>query len=165
MRRGRAASPHSHTHLMESLFKILFNLLGGLYGQPLSQYLAGNTGAPGGSQYALYGLVALGVSAALAVLFYYVANSPRLARRWAWLTTLAASSVVNLLFGWLHTLADLKSGLMAVTDPVTGAAATQVTRTNCLGFGLAEAVWAAVFFLLISMAIKWWSPMACRTPF
>jgi len=150
---------------MGSIFTLMYGIFSDMFGTPLFTCLSGQTSATGGNRFVTYGLTAIFVSLLIAALFYYLLGSPRLAKRWFWGTCMVACAAANFLIGWLGTLSGLGNGLMAITDPETGASITQVSSTNCLFFGVANAVWAAVFFFLWSVAIKWWSPMACRTPF
>lgn len=150
---------------MGSIFTFLYGIFSDLSGTPLATYLSGQTSATGDNQYVFYGLTALFVSLLIAAVFYYLLGSPRLAKTWVWTASMLVSAAANFLIGWLYTLSDLNAGLMAIIDPETGESITQVTATNCLLFGVANAIWGAIFFFLCSMVIKWWSPMACRTPF
>lgn len=150
---------------MGNIFTLLYSVFSDMFGTPLFTCLSGQTSAAGGNRFVIYGLTMLFVSLLFAAFFYYLLGSPRFAKRWFWTTCMITNAVANFLIGWLGTLSGLRNGLMAIIDPETGASITQVTSINCLFYGMANAIWAAVFFAFWSVAIKWWSPMACRTPF
>ena len=155
--------------------QIVYGWLQFLYGQPLGNYLAGYHWD--GTQWVLanqnlfgtIGLVTLFITALMCVSYYYIINHPRFNRFWSWLILLAANSVINMLLGFLWTNNDLISGkiepeLLYLTDPTTGIQVQQIFTSNCFGFGMANFFASAIFFIIISFIIKWWSSNCKYSP-
>lgn len=135
------------------------------YGLDLANYLWGSTSEGGTNQYIGIGLWMLGISLLVAVVFYYVVNHPKLNNWWGWLLFAGINCAINFVVGWQYVQRDFDAGLMTTTDDTGQQVALEVATTNCLCFGVANAIIALVFFFLFSMAIKWRSKSCSHAPF
>lgn len=145
-----------------SMYASLFE---SFYGYDLADYLWGITSRDGANLYTGIGLWLMGISLAVAVVFYYVINHPKFNNWWGWLIFMGINFAVNFVMGLQWTLTDLYAGKMVVYDKVTKQAITFVTESNCLRFGVANALLAIVVFFIFSMIIKWWSKNVAHAPF
>ena len=97
----------------------------------------------------------LGISLLVAVLFYYGINKPRFGNFWAWLVTCLINAIVNFFMGYYWTVSDLYEGLMVATDPKTGIQEQlPIYQSDCLCFGVSNAILSIVVFFIISILIK-----------
>lgn len=150
-----------------NIFAGVYRLFADLFGPTLASYLEG-TAAAGqpGDMFVPIGLTMLAVTAVAVVLFYFVINYPSFNNLVSWLTALAVNAAVNLLIGWQWTAGHYEEGKMVSTDPATGLSTPlPVTGDDLLGFGIANAILSAIFFLIFSYCVKWWSTNCSRAPF
>lgn len=146
-----------------SLYSSIFE---DFYGLDLANYLWGTTSESGTNQYIGIGLWMLGISLLVAVVFYYVVNHPKLNNWWGWLIFAGINCVTNFIVGWQYVQRDLDAGLMTQVDSETGQTVDLVvTTSDCLCFGVTNAIIALLFFFIFSMIIKWWSKSCSHAPF
>jgi len=111
------------------------------------------------------------LSFTMVFIFYYIINHPRFNRWWSWLIMLLINAGLNFLYAWLITLSDLSNNfisddLMYVRDVSTNEIITQkIIESNCIYFGITNAIIASVFFILFSFAFRWWSKNCSTCPF
>ena len=154
---------------MSNFFAMIYELFLGLYGQNLGYYLYGydcDFNQVNQSGYAFVGFWLIGITIAVAVLFYYVINSSRFQRWYHWLIILGINALINFLVAYNLTKGDLDAGKIPecfVTDPNTQQ--SLIDSTSCVGFGFANVIVATLFFITISFAVRWWSTNASTTPF
>ena len=97
----------------------------------------------------------LGISALVAIVFYYVINKPRFGNIWAWLVVCILNAIINFLMGYYWTVSDLYEGLMVATNPKTGIQEQlPIEQSDCLCFGVSNAILSLGVFFLISIIIK-----------
>ena len=142
-------------------FETVYRWFIGLFGSPLAELLSGYDSATetvqGANQFASIGMVTLAIALVFMLLYYYVFNHPRFNRWWSWLIVLVLTGITNLFagFGW-----TFKYSKMANVD-----ATDFVYAVNCWGFGFANFIVSALWFILFSLAFKWWSRNCKYSPF
>ncbi len=136
------------------------------FGLNLAEYLWGGVSPYSeNNSYIGLGLAMLGITAALAVLFYYIIDHPKLNTWWGWLIFLAGNAVINFFVGWQMVLSDYHGGKMVETDPATGSdVPLDITTSNILCFGIADMLLAIFWFAVFSFAFKWWSKNCSHAP-
>lgn len=153
---------------MEDLFTSLYTtLFGGMIGESLNDYLLGFASPnQDTNMYQSIGLLMLVVSAALAAVFYYAINHPRLNSFGGWAAFWVGCGIASFLVGWGWLLKDRAQGRMYYPDPGTGESTPlPISDLSIMGFGAATALLALVAFFLISLAIKHWSRNCSHAPF
>jgi hypothetical protein len=146
-----------------------------LFGQDLAEHLWGWDMSTGdytkANQFNILGLYLIFVTLFMVLLFYYLINHPRFNRWWNWLIILLINAGLNFLYAWLITLSDLNSNsisddLMYVRNVSTNEIVTQkVIDSNCIYFGITNAIVATSVFILLSFAFRWWSRNCSTCPF
>ena len=152
---------------MGEFFGSIYCWLEDFFGLPLANYLWG-TSSPQqlSNMFIGIGMTMLGVSLALAVVYYYVVNHPRLNNWWGWLIFWAFNAAVNFVIGWQWVLKDYYDGLMVKQDPATGKMIDlPINISDILAFGMTNMIDAMITFLVFSYIIKWWSTNCSRAPF
>ena len=118
------------------------------------------------NQFIGIGLCMLGISLFMAVLFYYIVNHPRLCSWWGWGLFLLGNAALNCFIGWHWVYKDKKAGLMVYEDIETGLLKDlPITSTDCVCFGVSNAILSITIFFIISCIIKWWSTNCSSAPF
>ncbi len=136
------------------------------FGLDLADYMWGNATPDGSNLFIGIGLWMFGVSLLMAVLYYYVIDKPRWANIWAWLVFMLANFVLNFIIGWQWVLTDYYAGDMAAPDPVTQQmVALPIDFSDCLCFGVTNAILSLVVFFIFSLIIKWRSTNCWQVPF
>ena len=139
------------------------NFIGSLYcifedffGLDLADYMWGLTADEQTSNLFIgIGLWLLGISILIAVIFYYVINKPRFGNIWAWLVICFINAVVNFLMGYYWTIDDKYKDLMVATNPQTGIREQlPINQSDCLCFGVSNAILSVFLFFIISILIK-----------
>ena len=148
-----------------SLYCFLFE---DFFGYNLADYLWGGelyTQSQGNS-YVLIGLTMLGISLAMALLFYYVINHPKLNNWWGWLIFMVGNAVINFFTGWLMLQSDYNEGKMVIKDELTDAEhPLSIFTQDLLNFGISNALLSILAFFIFSMILKWWSNNCKHAPF
>lgn len=130
-----------------------------LFGLDLAEYLWGPDYT--GTMYIKVGFWMLGISLAIAIIYYYILSHPRLGHWWGWLIFLGANAVINFLVGWQMVLKDYDAGLMVDGN----GAELPITEDNILCFGVSNMLLSIAAFIIFSLIIKWWSTDCSRSPF
>jgi hypothetical protein len=153
------------------LFETIYRWFASLFGGDMADYLSGYVcpseesegGYVGNNQFAMYGIIALGIALAVMFIYYYVINHPRFNKWWSWLLMLLLVGISN--FG--IAIARLWDEYYTV-----GTAECLITGENggidgntAIGFGLANFIVSAIFFIIFSIGLKWWSTNCKRSPF
>lgn len=146
-----------------SLYTSLFE---NFFGLDLANYLWGQTSQSGTNLYIGIGLWLLGISLAVAIIFYYVIDHPKLNNWWGWLIFTGINAIINFIVGLEWTLTDLYAGKMVQLDPRTNQwVDMNITSSDCICFGVTNAILSIVIFFIISMIIKWKSKSVSHAPF
>ncbi len=136
-----------------------YNLADYLWGGELYKQSQSNS-------YVLIGLTMLGISLAVALLFYYVINHPKLNNWWGWLIFMVGNAVINFFTGWLMLQSDYNSGKMVITDELTDAEhPLSIYTQDLINFGISNALLSILAFFIFSMILKWWSNNCKHAPF
>ena len=151
------------------MFETIYCWFVAWFGNDLADYLAGGEclydddgqfvelAFSGSNQFPMYGFIALGIALAVMLIYYYVINHPRFNRWWSWLLMLLLVGFVNLFIGSGILLGDYYSGVIGDCIPIY--------LSDCWMFGLANFFVSAIFFIIFSVGLKWWSTNCKRTPF
>ena len=151
----------------ETIYRWFASLFGGDMADFLSGYECPSEGSEGGylasNQFLMYGFIALGIALAVVLIYYYIINHPRFNRWWSWLLMLVVVGSSNLLIGALMTLEDLAAG--NIGECLINGGNGGISDSNCWMFGLANFFVSAVFFVILSISLKWWSRSCKYSPF
>ena len=153
---------------MEDILRNIYDWFESLYGSEMDYYLLGwdcsSNAYSNATLFNVIGLVALGLSALAAVVYYFIINSARLVSWWQWLIVLLINGAVNMVIGISWLSADLESG--KIPDClVFKDGSPMIDSGNCFGFGLANLIVSAMFFFVISVIVKRFSSNCRNTPF
>lgn len=137
------------------------------FGLDLANYLWGEASVSQDTNMFIgIGLTMLLVSLAIAVIYYYVINHPRLHNWWGWLIFFGINALINFLTGWQWVLKDYYAGKMVETDKVTGKLVDlSIDESDILAFGVSDMIIGMLAFIIISYLIKWWSTNCSHAPF
>lgn len=152
---------------MGTIFGNIYSLFWkSFYGLELDNYMWGLTSDGGSNHFIGIGLIMIAVALAVALLFYYVVDDPRLNRFLGWLPFLIVCFVVNVALGYWWTVSDLNAGNMVRLDMATSQQVPlDIGKGNCLSFGVANGVISCVAFLVVSLIVKWKSTSCSHAPF
>ena len=143
---------------MGDFFGSIYCIFEDFVGTPLAEYMWGKYSADETNLYIGIGFWLLGITALIAVVFYYVINKPSLGNIWAWLVVCIINAVANFAMGYYWTVSDYYAGLMETISPVTNMSEQlPIDESNCLCFGFSNALLSIGVFFIISMLIKNWS--------
>lgn len=159
---------------MENLLGTIYDWFQSFYGQELSYYLWGYD--PSTQAYTnpnifnLVGLITLGISFVIVMLYYYIFNHPRYCKWWSWLITLGINSLIALFIGYGVVVNKYVNGyihdsLIYQRDEEGSILAVLIGDGHCWGFGVANIFVAMMFFIVLSFLLKWWSGNAKHIPF
>jgi hypothetical protein len=152
-------------------FETIYRWFAALFGGDMADYLSGyicpseesEGGYLGNNQYIMYGFIALGVALAVMLIYYYVINHPRFNKWWSWLLMLLLVGVSNfviaisMLWNEWYTVGTAECLIAGENGGIDG--------NTCVGFGIAHAIVSMLFFIIFSVAFKWWSTNCKRSPF
>lgn len=129
------------------------------FGQDLADYMWGQTADNQTSNlYIGIGLWLIGISALSMIIFYYVINKPSFGNIWAWLVACIINTGLNFAMGYNWVVEDLYAGLMVATNPVTHLQEQlPIDQSDCLCFGVSNAILSIGLFFILSMLFKYWS--------
>jgi len=152
---------------MAKIFTLIYCLFEDLFGTELAGYLAGEaTQRQQSNMFLTIGLVMMGITLLVAVVFYYVVNHPRLNNWWGWSFFLGINAVINYIVARQWVMGDLMDGQMERLDPTSGLLVPLgISEYNCEMFALSNVIVACVTFFVVSMFIKWGSTNVPRAPF
>lgn len=141
---------------MGNFFGSLYCIFEEFFGLDLADYMWGQTADEQTSNLFIgIGYYLLGITTLIAIVFYYVINKPRFGNFVAWLIVCTINAVVNFFIGYYWTVSDLYAGLMVATNHKTGIQEQlPITQSNCLCFGVSNAIISIVLFFIISLTIK-----------
>lgn len=153
------------------VFETIYRWFVALFGSDMADFLAGyqcpSEESEGGylasNQFIMYGFIALGTALAIVLIYYYVINHPRFNKWWSWLLMLVLVGSINLFTGAIMTSNDLAAG--NIGECLINGANGGIYATNCWMFGLANFFVSAIFFIIFSICLKWWSTNCKYTPF
>ena len=152
---------------MGELFGSMYCWFEDFFGLELANYLWGQLSPlQTTNMFVTVGWWMIGISAALAAVYYYVINHPRLNNWWGWGIFLVLDMVVNLILGWQILQKDFNAGKMVKEDPATGEMVDLlINDANIWSFATTNMILAFGWFVLISYVVKWWSTNCSRAPF
>lgn len=159
---------------MNNFFGSIYQWFLTLFGQDLSYFLWGYDPMTGGytnpNIYNHVGMVTFAISLLLAFLFYYVIDHPRWCRWWSWLLSLLIDCAMGLSVGFAMVYSKYANGLipkdlMCKMDADGSVVAYLIAESNCWGFGMANMLVSAIFFILLSFILKWASNNSKYVPF
>jgi hypothetical protein len=152
---------------MRDFFAALYELLKPLYGSYLADHLYGMDEKGGFTNNSLYVTVGLWLFIsviAFTVLYYFVLNSllrtSRYNSNWWWLGTWLVCVLFNFFLGYYLPYLDFDNG-----DIPNKTARENIGMEQIMGFGMANALFALVFFFILSWIVKRWSINASTVPF
>ncbi|MBR0175862.1 MAG: hypothetical protein IJQ11_00330 [Bacteroidales bacterium] len=152
----------------------IYRLFSSIYGGNLAEFLSGYDCAQDDwvnqNLFIPLGLVAIGVALLVFVVYYYIVNSAKLNKWWHWALVMLFVGAINLFIGyeWVSPLHPQIGDCLRyyVTDEGQLDQSIEViTNGSFWLFGLANAIVSSLFFILFSVAFKWWSSNCRRTPF
>lgn len=141
---------------MGNFFGSLYCIFEDFFGYDLANYMWGQTADQQTSNLFIgIGYWLLGISFFVAIVFYYAINKPSFGNIWAWLVVCIINAVANFFMGYYWTVSDLYEGLMMATNPQTGIQEQlPIGQSNCLCFGVSNAIISVFVFFIISLIIK-----------
>ena len=141
---------------MGDFFGSLYCIFEDFFGLDLADYMWGNTADEQTSNLFIgIGYWLLGLSALVTIVFYYVINKPRFGNIWAWLVVCVFNAGLNFAMGYYWTVSDKYAGLMVATNPQTGIQEElSISQSDCLCFGVSNALLSIAVFFIISIIIK-----------
>lgn len=143
---------------MGDFFGSIYCIFEDFFGLPLAEYMWGKYSPDETNLYIGIGFWLIGITALIAVIFYYVINKPSLGNFWAWLVVCVINAVANFAMGYYWTVSDYYAGLMETINPATNMSEQlPIDESNCLCFGVSNALLSIGLFFIISMFIKNWS--------
>lgn len=104
--------------------------------------------------YGILGIIMLTTAILSAVTFYYIINSTRFNHKRHWFIVMAMVVVLNFLIAAIYPA----NYLAKAVDAQYGIDLTAVC-------GIVAAAWSALFFVVASLLMKWWSRNCSTTPF
>ena len=152
------------------MFSYLYDILSWMYHADLSDYLWGYNCATNAltqpTLHDFYGICMLLSSIGIAAVYYLAINSPRFNHRSHWLLFMAIAVVANFVIGFYFTNEDLNNGsINQMMYSCDGNLTPQVLIEDCLMFGLSNAIFAAVFYFIASIGLKYASRNCKVVPF
>lgn len=124
----------------------------------------------GTNMYTIAGLVTAIVALVIVLVYYYIINHPRWCKWWSWLIALLLNSVVGLFVAFGMSYSNYINGyipqeLVYQFDEEENVIAHLITSLDCWGFGIGGAIVSALFFIVFTFVLKWWSTNAKHVPF
>lgn len=153
------------------MFETIYNWFTSFYGGDMADYLSGyicpsvesDGGFMGANQYIMYGMIALAFASAVAVIFYYVIDHPRYNKVWHWLLLVLLVGASN--FGVAVAMLRDEWFTVGTAECLINGENGGLNGNTCIGFGMAHAFVSILFFITISLSIKWRSRNCKRCPF
>lgn len=143
---------------MKDFFASIYELFVNVYGTDLGEHLYG-VDCAGNVEGGLYSGIGLGMiilTLILVVVYYYAYVNPDRSRWYHWLIWLLGNFLLQFLIAFYLPYRDLNSGFICESF--------LVTVDNTVFFGLINAIISAIFFILFSYLLRWWSPDGRQTP-
>lgn len=144
---------------MGQIFGSIYCWFEDFFGLDLANYMWGQTADDQTSNLFIgIGLWLIGISALTMIIFYYVINKPSFGNFWAWLVACIINTGLNFAMGYNWVVKDLYAGLMVATNPVTHLQEQlPIDKSDCLCFGVSNAILSIGLFFILSMLFKYWS--------
>ena len=162
---------------MENFLGNIYSWFESLFGLHLAEQLWGYNCETqvydGVNLFNVIGLITAGVTLALVLAYYYLPlylfNHPRSNRWWNWLIILLIAGIINFFIGAGWTINDFLNGnigdcLMYTRDEQGNIIAQHIYIINCWLFGLTNFIVSTLFFVVWSLAFKWWSRNCKHSP-
>ena len=152
-----------------NLIRNIYSWLNPIYGNELYEYLKGNDCDGvfiGPNHFQTIWLSLLVSTLVLLVIYYKVIDHPRFNHWWHWLIFLFLTGAVNLFIGFGYTYSKLNGGVIpacfthsqvetAQDGSIYGVNGTEIlSNFNCWQFGIANAIFAIVFFIIFSFGFQ-----------
>jgi hypothetical protein len=152
---------------MGEFFGSIYCWLEDFFGLELASYLWGESATEQDSNMFIgIGMSMLFISLAVAVIYYYAIDHPRLHNWWGWLIFLGSNAVINFIVGWQWVLKDYYAGKMVAISKTTGKVVDlPIDTSDIFAFGITNMINSIIAFFIISFIIKWWSTNCPRAPF
>ena len=146
---------------MDQIFRSIYlPIFQDMFGMSLSDYLAGFSSDT--NLLIPIGIVMIGISAFVTILYYYIVNKPKLSLWWGWLIFLGINFIINFFVGWQWVQQHLNDNWPNLYEDSD---AVEAVIENVLLFGLSNALISIVCFFVISMLVKWGSKNCSHSPF
>ncbi len=138
----------------------IYDLMLSLFGMDLAEHMWGWWEPDGNftkqNLFNLVGIMLIGTSLFFVLSFYFVINHPRFNRWYHWILLAILTFFCNLFIGFSIPYADLVN--QNISPDLT------FTYTNCLGFGLVNAFYSLILFIILSFIFRWWSKNCSTCP-
>lgn len=129
---------------MDAFFNTIYFWTSSLYGENLDNYMYDTV-----SGYMHVGLIMIAVSILCGVIYYYLLKPVR-HQMSIWFGILGANALINIIVALCYTYTPI------VNNEIEESASW--TFLDSVGFGISNVIWSAAAFVVVSLAIKWWSP-------
>ena len=156
------------------MFSYIYDWLNAMYSPDLSDYLWGfnceSQSFTDPESHSFYGLWIIITSIAIVAIYYLAINSPRFNHRIHWLLFLLLTFVTNFVIGFYFTNADMENGnipdcLMYMRDADGNITSQLIYQSDCMMFGLSNAILALAVFFIASVVFKYLSRNCKYVPF
>ncbi len=128
---------------MEYFFDTIYDWTAGFYGNNLDNYLYDTV-----KGYLHVGLAMVVITFVSSALFYYVLKPVRRQTAW-WFGVYCICAVINFLVAFGYTMTPLVNHAIEKEN--------EWSCLDCMGFGIANVLWAFVFYVIAALILKWWS--------
>lgn len=152
-------------------FETIYRWFASFFGGDMADYLSGyicpsevsEGGYVGNNQYITYGFIALGIALGIMLIYYYVIDHPRFNKWWSWLLMLLLVGISN--FGIAVGMLWNEWYTVGTAECLIAGGNGGIDANTCIGFGIAHSIISIIFFIIFSIAFKWWSVTCKRSPF
>ena len=133
---------------MNDFFASLYEWFGliSLYSKDLGDHLRGFditcSEYIGKQLYVYVGWIMIIITIAFYILQYYIVNSTRFNKKWHWWIMALSIAGLNFLIAFGMPFADLQAGDYCNQ--------LRIATSDCIGFGISNALWSFILFLLIT---------------
>lgn len=128
---------------MEDFFDSIYYWTNSLYSVELDNFLYNTPG------YAHIGIFMLFTTFVISAVFYYMFKPVTKQTFW-WFIFGLINAVINFCYVLWYTMTPLINNEVAEED--------EWTYLDCTFMGVANIIWACIFFVVAALLIKWWSP-------
>lgn len=144
----------------DQIFIKIYEFFEFIYGQPLGLHLSGWNGAnfAGNVLYVPLGVSMYYSTLILVVTFYYFINSVKFSRWYHWLIVLLVCTILNYAIGYYLTFLDYSN------NDIAPDIAPSINLSDLYYFGMINAIFSIVLFILFSFSLRWWSTNCSTTP-
>lgn len=153
---------------MGELFGNIYSFFESFYGKPLSEYLWGYNCSTQDYDldllYIQFGVIALISTFIMSSIYYYVWNPVRRQQLKYWML-MVATGCINFVFAFQWLTRDLENGMIGDCLLYDNQGYQVIGTMNIMMFGMVDFLFAAVFFFLFSLGIKWGSTAVKHYPF